>query len=179
MTPFADEFQQKLRAFIRRRVSDTEDAADLQQDILLKLHNHAEKLDDEKVQAWVYKVARNAIIDYYRTRKIKVSAPEVLESLPHEPTEEAAGELLACMRNMMQSLPDDFRTALFMSDIDARPQQEIADSLGISLSGAKSRIQRGRQKLRSLMMECCHIELDKHGNVVEHICRNSECNCCH
>ena len=53
-----------------------------------------------------------------------------------------------------------------LSEIEGLQQQEVADRLGLSLSGAKSRIQRGRALLKGVLERCCHFEFDRRGNVM-------------
>lgn len=170
----------ELLAFLRRRLPPGE-AEDVLQDVLVRAHDHREALrDDEKLAAWLTQIARNAVTDFYRRRAAKpVSAAVDPETLPTEPSEDVPGdELTACLRAMLEQLPAEYRDAVRQSDLEHRPQQAIADDLGVSLSGAKSRIQRGRAKLKALIQACCHLELDAYGNAVEQVCKNEACACC-
>lgn len=177
---FSDAFRRELLAFLRRRMP-ADDADDVLQDVLMRAHNHQDELrDGQRATSWLYQIARNAAIDYYRRRAANRSeATPDLDLLPQEPDAPAGQELVRCMRHVLEQLPDEYREAVRQSDLENRPQQEIADALGISLSGAKSRVQRGRAKLKSLMQACCHLELDKYGQAVEQVCRNANCHCCH
>jgi RNA polymerase sigma-70 factor (ECF subfamily) len=72
-----------------------------------------------------------------------------------------------------------YRQAVQLSEIEGLPQQEVADRLGLSLSGAKSRIQRGRLMLKDELERCCRFEFDRRGNVMDYeprpertVCRN-------
>lgn len=158
-----------------------DDAEDVLQDVLLRAHNHAGELrDEERAIGWLYQIARNATIDLYRRKAAhRTDAILDVDALPREPDEPAGQELVRCMTHMLTQLPEEYREAVRQSDLENRPQQEIADALGISLSGAKSRVQRGRAMLKSLMQECCHLELDKYGRALEQVCRNEDCRCCH
>lgn len=170
-----------LRAFIRRRIADPHDADDVLQDVFLKIHRHREQLShDEKLRPWLYQTARHAIIDYYRSRAADPEAVQVPDNLPDEPEPLAViDELTPCLRSMIARLPDTYRRAVTMADLENHTQEETASLLGLSLSGAKSRIQRGRRQLRSMIMTCCRIELDRAGRVVDYEPRDSSClHCC-
>ena len=52
-------------------------------------------------------------------------------------------------------------------DFEGMSQKEYADRLGISISGAKSRVQRAREKLKDLILKCCDYQFDKYGNVIK------------
>ena len=69
---------------------------------------------------------------------------------------------------MVDRLPEPYRAAVALADVEGLGRQEIADRLGLSLSGAKSRVQRGRQQLRAMFLDCCNVERDGRGNVMEY-----------
>jgi RNA polymerase sigma-70 factor (ECF subfamily) len=161
-----DEFAEKLGRFIRSRVADPASADDILQEVFLKIHKRLSQLQDPaKLQGWVYLIARNAIIDHYRTRKETV---EVSASLPAEPTEAEpeVEELKAAFRRMIYGLPAHYREALLLTEFDGLTQQELAARVGISVSGAKSRVQRGRDQLRQMLSECCAFEFDRRGKII-------------
>ena len=98
------EFSEKLGQFIRARVADPATAEDLLQDVFVKIHARLGQLKDAtKLQSWVYLIARNAIIDHYRTRKEMVPVPESLVDESERPSEELEG-LMAAFRRMIGSL---------------------------------------------------------------------------
>jgi RNA polymerase sigma-70 factor (ECF subfamily) len=78
---------------------------------------------------------------------------------------------------MIDRLPDPYRQALTLTELEGRTQRELADALGLSLSGAKSRVQRGREQLKELILACCHVEVDRRGGVVDYEPRR-ECSGC-
>lgn len=161
------EFSEKLGQFIRARVADPATAEDLLQDVFVKIHARLGQLKDAtKLQSWVYLIARNAIIDHYRTRKEMVPVPESLVDESERPSEEIEG-LMAAFRRMIGSLPEPYREALVLTEFEGLTQQELADRVGISLSGAKSRVQRGREHLKGMLTECCELEFDRRGRVFD------------
>jgi RNA polymerase sigma-70 factor, ECF subfamily len=161
------EFAAKLGQFIRARVNDPATAEDILQDVFVKIQARLDQLKDPaKLQSWIYLIARNAIIDHYRTRKETVEVPETLAT-DHEPESSELEELKASFRRMIYSLPDPYREALVLTEFEGLTQQQLADRLGISLSGAKSRVQRGREQLKDMLHECCTFEFDRRGKVIE------------
>lgn len=160
------EFAGKLGQFIRSRVTDPATAEDILQDVFVKIQKRLSSLQDPtKLERWIYFVARNAIIDYYRTRKQTVEVPETLPAEPDNHDGELE-ELKAAFRRMIYSLPDLQRDALVLTEFEGLTQQELADRQGISLSGAKSRVQRGRAQLKAMLDECCTFEFDRRGKVI-------------
>lgn len=156
-----------LWKFIRKRVSDDHTADDLLQSSFVQIHRGLATLkNSEQLGAWVYRIARNQVYDHYRRSDDDKSLPEELEA--EEKTEpdlrERAGVWLG---EMISQLPEKYRVALQLSELDGLSQQEVADRLGISLSGGKSRVQRGRALLKKALDDCCWFHKDARGNVME------------
>jgi len=173
-----EEFGGKLLSFIRARVEDEETAEDLRQDVFLRIHKRMRDLrEDEKLQAWVYQIARNAVIDYYRgRRKTSVLSESLAVEEEEDETMDASAELAGSMRTMIEELPIPYREALYLTELEGLTQLELANRLNISLSGAKSRVQRGREKIKASLLKCCHFEFDRYGRVVDYW---EHCCCCH
>jgi len=171
MTPTLEniwhEFAVKLGQFIRARVADPATAEDILQDVFMKIQARLGSLEDPaKLQGWLYLIARNAIIDHYRARKETTEVPESLPAELPEDDVELEG-LKASFRRMIYSLPEPYRDALVLTEFEGLTQKELAERLGISLSGAKSRVQRGREKLKEMLHECCSFEFDRRGRVID------------
>lgn len=161
-----DEFAGKLGRFIRARVSDPATAEDVLQDVFVKIQKRLGQLQEPaSLEGWIYLIARNAIIDHYRTRKKTVEVPDTLSAEP-EATDGEIEELKASFRRMIYSLPEPYRDAIVLTELNGLTQQELANRLGISLSGAKSRVQRARALLRQMLDECCTFEFDRRGKVI-------------
>ena len=92
-----------------------------------------------------------------------------------DPELEHAEPLREAFRKMIFSLPEPYRQALVLTEFEGLTQKELASRLGISLSGAKSRVQRGREKLKQDLLECCRFEFDRRGKVIECEPRQSDC----
>ncbi len=173
-----ETFHVPLQQFIRHRVSDDATAEDLLQDVFLKIHQHMETLKDvKKLESWIYKLTRNAIIDYYRSTRPTTSldVPESLQLPEDLPDEDVVSELFPSVRAMVMSLPAQDRQALILTEYQGLTQKELAERLGLSLSGAKSRVQRARAKLKQQLLDCCHFELDRRGHVIDY---QPRCACC-
>ncbi len=167
------ELGQRVRHFVGRRVNDSHAADDVAQDVMLKVQAHLGALPDgEKLPAWVMAAARNAVIDYYRSRSVRQRNGELAGDLPSDAVDEddnsASRDLAACLGRMVDELPEPYRTALKLADFEGLSQQEVADRAGISLSGAKSRVQRARKQLAEMLRDCCHVERDTRGNVIDY-----------
>jgi RNA polymerase sigma-70 factor (ECF subfamily) len=173
-----EAFHVPLYQFIRKRVDDEAVAEDLLQDVFLKVHQHIGALKEvKKLESWIYQITRNAIIDSYRSTKptTMLEAAEVL-ALPEElPDDDVVSELLPCIRAMVKNLPEPDRQALVLTEYQGLTQKELGERLGLSFSGAKSRVQRAREKLKRQLLECCHFELDRRGHVIDY---QPRCACC-
>jgi RNA polymerase sigma-70 factor, ECF subfamily len=173
-----------LRAFIARRVP-TEEVDDILQDVFVRIHRGLGTLAQrERVQAWVYQITRNAITDYYRTRArpVGVGSEAALDELMAEepdggedPTAAVRGELATCLEPLVRQLPQVYREAVLLADFRGEPQRAVAERLGLSVSGVKSRVQRGRAQLRNLLQACCELEMDHRGSVVDYQARGAVC----
>lgn len=169
-----NRFNEPLERFIRKRVSDEDMAADLLQDVYVKIHTNIDTLrDTDRLKSWIYQIARNTIYDYYRTRKPHVEIPDEL-AMP-DADDDTSARLAESLLSMIEELPDEYQVALRLTELEGLTQQELAARTGLSLSGAKSRVQRGRKMLREMLLACCHFEFDRHGKVIDYY---PECQCC-
>lgn len=176
-----DEFTARLRRFIAGRVRGEADVDDILQEVFIKIHRGLGQLDDHsKLHAWVYQITRNAIVDHYRKGEPDVEVPEELPDriAEEEDSEGAEAEVATWLRPMAEDLPDKYREAILLTDIEGLTQKELAERLDISISGAKSRVQRARGKLKDVLLECCHLEVDRRGKVVDWEPRQADCRYC-
>ncbi len=173
------KFENRLRAFTLSKVRDKSAADDILQELFIKLHANIDKVKDTtKLQSWIYQICRNLIVDHYR-QKNKNLQHELLEFDVEEDehSDEVMSEALEDMIKMMDDLPREYCEALCMTELGSLSQKEYAEKVGISYSGAKSRVQRARKLLKDLLMNCCHYEFDKYGTVIGIYPAN--CCCCH
>ncbi len=166
------DLDQKLRPFIARRVRAEADVDDVVQDVFLRMQKGLEGLrDDERFGPWVYQVARSAIVDHQRVaarhRVVDGEPDEEEQPSPEEDDDGAVErELSAYVAPFVAMLPSPYREALTLTELEGMTQKDAAIMLGVSLSGMKSRVQRGRRLLRSALTDCCFIALDARGRVV-------------
>ncbi len=169
-----------VRTFVRRRVAHPQDAEDITQEALLRLYRHVDELRDVGAfDGWMYRIARSAIADHHRggvRRPLPVDVSE--HDLVDEVEEERADELLAgCLHTLLSRVPDGYRQALEMTDLGELTQEQAAAQLGLTTSGMKSRVQRGRRLLRAEITHCCQVSLDSKGGVAEVAVRPEEAVC--
>lgn len=172
-----------LRRFIRRRVPDEHTADDLLQETFVRIHRGLAALDDSaRLAGWVHRIARNVIHDHYRATDsaMMLESPEnVAEPATTEsPPAPGCGDACGWLPELIAELPPEYRAAIELAE-QGLTQAEVAARLGLSLSGAKSRIQRGRVLLRTLFDACCRIHFDHAGRLTDwdprpdrQICRN-------
>src|ERR1700719_2570676 len=141
-----EAFSTNLKQFILKRVADEDNAEDILQEVFVKIHTRIHTLrDEEKLPGWIYQIARNAIYDYYRAQKAILALPDTPFFLTEEmPGENVIEELLPCITDMVNRLPAEYRQALILTEYEGLSQKELGERLGISYSGAKSRVQRAR-----------------------------------
>ena len=115
-------------------------------------------------------------MDYFKNKKPIVDATEIEEELTEEDTQSlntTIGE--CCIKPFINKLPDNYREAILLTEFQDISQKELAEKLNITYSGAKSRVQRGKEKLKEMILGCCAFQSDKYGNLSES--ENKDCGC--
>lgn len=173
-----NEFSENLHTFILRRVRDEEAASDILQDTLIKIHSNLASLrQSDKLRAWIYQITRTVITDYYRRQRPTQEMPEdvvALETKENEPLLDLAN----CVQPFIDRMPEPYREALILAELQGLTQREVGERQGISLSGAKSRVQRGRVKLKEMLLNCCDLHFDHRGSVTDYAPREDDCQAC-
>jgi RNA polymerase sigma-70 factor (ECF subfamily) len=180
-----------LRAFIAKRVANEAEADDIVQEVWLKMQRGLDGLQDRsRLISWIYQIARHAIMDHYRApgrrREMPVGLAADLEAYRSSASRQKASEdsgrlrtkLAGCLRPMIDRLSEEYRLAVLLVDLEGFTQREAAVQLGLSLSGMKSRVQRGRRQLKGMLEACCTIELDLRRGVTDYEVRDQKCNSC-
>jgi RNA polymerase sigma-70 factor (ECF subfamily) len=172
---------ERLRSFIAARVRDDDVAADIAQDVLVRTIAAGALQRVDNPTAWLYRSARNAVIDHYRTRRVHDPIDEADRWPDPGPSDsepnDATRDLARCLQPLLRELPPSARDALTRVDIDGQTHQRAADQLGISVSGMKSRVQRARRQLKGLLEQCCAVELDRSGAVTTYHPTSATCGC--
>jgi RNA polymerase sigma-70 factor (ECF subfamily) len=166
----------QLRPFVARRVRADADVDDVLQDVFLRMQRGVGALrEEERFGPWVYQVVRSAIAEHRRASArrgaliddgadaLEPCAPDGYE----EPVYGAERVLASVIAPFVDALPEPYSGALRLVELEGLTHREAAARLGISLSGMKSRVQRGRAMLRRALEDCCHVELDARGHVVD------------
>lgn len=175
------EFQQRLHTYVARRV-DPAVVDDIVSDILLRLVEHRDRFDQATSSlAWLYRVASNAITDHYRRRSVEQKALQEISSthtqLKTEDNTPNSAELANCLAPLIKQLPEKYQEALIKTEINGLKQTDAAKQLGLSVSGMKSRVQRGREQLKQVVLRCCEVEINKLGSIVDYTPRNRSPSC--
>jgi RNA polymerase sigma-70 factor, ECF subfamily len=166
-----------LHRFILSKVNDKMTADDLLHETFIRLHARIGTLRDEtRLQSWIYQVTRNVITDHFR--KFKPAVDDIPDAGAEEQQQDDSviAEAVQDMIKFMNRMPQEYCEALCLTEIQGLSQKEYAERIGISYSGAKSRVQRARVMLRDMLMKCCHYESDRYGTVME--IHPAGCCCC-
>ncbi|NVB84072.1 MAG: sigma-70 family RNA polymerase sigma factor [Kofleriaceae bacterium] len=172
----------RLRPFVARRVSPAE-IDDVMQDIFIRMQRGLPALrEEERFTSWLFQIARSSVAEHMRTRaRHPLTDRDEAEEPATEPEEddrEAVRSLATCVTIFVASLPSPYREAVTLVELEGLTTREAADLAGISVSGMKSRVQRGREQLRRLFEQCCEIALDARGKVTEFTPRGQRCPVC-
>lgn len=168
-----EQFSAPLRAFVARRAPRELEPDDLLQDVFLRIQEHLPKLRDaDRIDAWIFQIARNVLADAFRrrTRREALSDRDGNDLVPAatdgDDDNSAQASLASCLSTMICELPERYREAIELTEIRGMTQAEAARRLGISVSGMKSRVQRGREHLKGIIGEFCRVETDVRGGVI-------------
>ena len=160
----------ELRGWFRKRLGNTAEAEDLVQDLFLKALRQGERFCSvQNARAWLFEVARNTLADHLRVARHSVELPDDLPALTVET--DAVDNLIVCLPRVLSELSADDREAITLCDLQGMAQAQFAANKGLSLSGAKSRVQRARERLRAQMSVACQVQLDSAGQVSDFVPR--------
>lgn len=175
----------KLNPYIRKWISDQNLAYDIEQEVFLKIHDKIDTLkDDTKVVSWVLHITKNTVFDYLRKGNLlsteafntgveEIDEPEITFNQQERNFEE---ELASGVKAIIDNLPFKYKQALLLVEFEGISQIDLAKKLNISVSGAKSRVQRGRNMIKEQLLDCCNYQFDKYGKVIG--VKPKECNSC-
>jgi RNA polymerase sigma-70 factor, ECF subfamily len=178
----------QVRGMLGGRLASGADAEDVVQEVLLRVFRNTNGLrDGDRFGSWLTAMVRNAVADQLRARQRHPlvrsedgGSAETSGALPEEPDDVARSRVVTALRPFAERLPAIYREVIILSELEGVPHAEIARRLAISVSGVKSRVQRGREQLHKMLTECCEISLDARHSVVECVPKaaTSEADCC-
>jgi RNA polymerase sigma-70 factor (ECF subfamily) len=159
--------QGELRGYLRHRLSRHEDADDLLQEVFVKaLRQGSAFCAIDNPRAWLFHVARNTLADRLRVAHTLIELPADIAA-PVDESPPVIDDLTQCLPRVLAELGAEDRLAITLCDIEGQPQQALAERLGITLSGAKSRLQRARKRLRAKMEIGCRVRYDERGQIID------------
>ncbi|GAB5550453.1 MAG: RNA polymerase sigma factor SigZ [Saprospiraceae bacterium] len=163
------ETETKLRQYLYKQVKDHSVVDDLLQNSFLKMQANIHQLKDiDKAGGWLFQITRSTLMDHFRKEKNLQKNNKILPIMDQASTSNETHEALAYwLKGALDLLPEPYREAVYLSEIKGMSQKELAKHLGISYSGAKSRVQRGKVKLKEIVLDCCEVAADRYGNVME------------
>jgi RNA polymerase sigma-70 factor, ECF subfamily len=165
------QFHRVLLGFIKSKVTNHHDAEDILQNVFIKV---AAGIDDlnrkEKLQSWIYAIARNAIIDYYRGnagKKGLVIEGDISDHFEDETYKDTTKGLDCCLMDFVNQLPPAYRDMIIDVEMRGVKQKDLVEKYNLAYPSIRSRVQRGREKLKQILLACCHIQWDNRGNILD------------
>lgn len=174
-----------MLSYLRKHVTDPAVAEDLLHEVFLKAliadsisikRGDMPKNVPRNMQAWLYTIARNTVIDFYRAKR-------PMDELPDDLVADDAGDNLAeqalaeCIRPLIELLPAIYRDTLLATTFYAKTMHSLADELNVSISAVKSRASRGRKMLKQKLLACCAMDLSSTGEVLDFHLHTSAAGC--
>lgn len=161
--------ESELLGYLRHQLADADTADDVLQDVFVKAMRQGEgfcRLDNPR--AWLFQVARNALIDRARVNRLQVPLDEVGQEI-EAPAPEALAPvdaLASCLERTMAELPAEDADILRACDLEGMTQRAFAEARGLTLPATKSRLLRARQRLRDRLTTVCRVSFDPESGLV-------------
>lgn len=169
------EYQTALRGFLLSKVANSADVEDILQEVLIKTHQHLGEVHQQsKIKPWLFQVANNAVIDFYRKRG-STQQREADVAWYDEDVSDVIDSFTACLEPFIKQLPEQQRQLLMVIELEGISQKDYAEQNGISYSTLKSRVKKARELLKKQFDDCCYFELDKNGNVIDYQRKGRSC----
>ena len=165
---------ERLRPLVARQLPAA-DVDDVLQDVFIRMQRGIGALrDEQRFSSWLFQVARSSVAEHIRGKArhpvaanddTAAEAALALDSTDVDDDREASRLLSACVSLFVAQLPSPYREAVTLVELEGLTARQAAEMVGISHSGMKSRVQRGRAQLRELFERCCEIALDSRQKV--------------
>jgi len=164
----AQELSGPIRRYLERLVGDRATADDLLQDTLLKIARALPEFEGRSsVKTWAFTIATRVATDHFRRPHSRAQMVEIDETAPAHVLDEeidqrlVIDEMSSCVREVIDSLPEDYRTALVLHDLEGQTAAQVAEIAGCSIATAKIRIHRARRRLKQALNEECTFYRDE------------------
>jgi RNA polymerase sigma-70 factor (ECF subfamily) len=168
-------YEKPVYNYVLRMVKDGSLAEDITQDVFVKVYqNLANFRGDAKLSTWIYQIATNTYLDYFRSAAHKKESmtdhldDDGMDDSIHGEAEKVLtideqlvkSEMSACVHEFVNKLPEDYRAVIVLHDLQGLKNREIADILGCSLDTVKIRLHRARKKFRTTCAADCNLYRD-------------------
>lgn len=164
-------YESELRNYLQHRIADRHLAEDMLQDVFIKAMRQGNGFCDlDNSRAWLFQVARNALVDYQRLHRETVELPDDIPD--HAESTEPVAALSACVGRVLTELSPEDRDIIEQCDLNGMKQQDYAAAHGLSLPAVKSRLLRARQRMRATLSTNCQVQFDDQGRVEGYVPRN-------
>ncbi len=169
----------KLYIYLLKNVKDRYVAEDILHDAVIKILEKRQFYRyKENYDGWAFRITQNVLIDYYRKIRANANLESIKKGLDENKDElNTYKNLLPALKEFIENLPEKYSEPLILSDIEGVKQELIAQKLGLSVSGAKSRIQRARKMLKKYFLKCSEYKYDNRGRIMEFYPKSPSCIC--
>ncbi len=171
-----NDFHKELKSYIAKTIHNEVDADDVMQEVFVKIIRNIHKVNKaENLRQYLYGIVRNTINDYFKTQQQKHNNAEFPVLLLEDNVKSLNTVVAERVKSFIDQLPEKYKEALLLTEFQDVSQKDLAERLNISYSGAKSRVQRGKEKLKEQLMDCCIFQSDVYGNIIEMEKKNCHC----
>ena len=164
----AQELSDPLRRYLERLVGYRASAVDLVQVTLVKIARGLPEFEGRSsIKTWAFTIATRVATDHFRRPHSRAQMVEIDESVPVLDSDVEIGQRLvidemnSCVRGVIDSLPEDYRMALVLHDLEGLTAAQTAEIVGCSLATAKIRIHRARRRLKEALNKQCDFYRDE------------------
>lgn len=171
------DFHKELKSYLKKVVKNQTDADDILQEVFIKIIQNSDKVKQARnIRQYIYGMVRNAIGDYFRNKQNSKSDMEIPDVVTEEDDQLLNATIAdCCVKPFINQLPGKYKEALLLTEFQDVSKIKLAEKLNISYSGAKSRVQRGKEKLKEMILNCCAYQSDVYGNLMENERKNFKC----
>lgn len=161
----------ELWAYFKNRVNNSSDAEDLLQELYIRIHINCNKISTLKsTSAWIYTIAQNLLIDYYRRKGIKPT-DKLDASLAEQFNLESnitIKEGLQDLKSILSDIRKDYYQIIWSVLIQGESISHYATKHDLPINTVKSHLQRAKKILHERIETCCHLSYDNSGKIIDY-----------